>query len=260
MAMQTVYLKGREGIAGNTPVGQLLSAPQTTWWNVLGSQPLPLATDRGAVREPEQGMNKQNSATQFTLSTGDGKNSRDVLKSQGCFTTQSACFEFGFAQPPGRMMLPLNMETEDGPIYVNAKQYHGIIRRRQFRAKAILENKAAKCSKQPYKHYSRHLHAMRRPRGSGGRFLNTKAMMNKERDEAKQPQPSNSQNSEVVHPENGTMNSLRDGKGSGVSGSEATSMDCFLGSSVHSHSGMVMPSKWVAAVAAMDNGCCNLRF
>lgn len=35
-----------------------------------------------------------------------------------------------------RVMLPLNMETEDGTIYVNSKQYHGIIRRRQSRAKA----------------------------------------------------------------------------------------------------------------------------
>ena len=33
-------------------------------------------------------------------------------------------------------MLPLNMETEDGTIFVNSKQYHAIIRRRQSRAKA----------------------------------------------------------------------------------------------------------------------------
>ena len=35
-----------------------------------------------------------------------------------------------------RVMLPLNMETEDGTIFVNSKQYHAIIRRRQSRAKA----------------------------------------------------------------------------------------------------------------------------
>ncbi|KAL7112241.1 hypothetical protein ACP275_05G140100 [Erythranthe tilingii] len=75
---------------------------------------------------------------------------------------------------PQRIVLPLDC-TEGIPIYVNAKQYHAILRRRQIRAKLVAQNKLAK-SKKPYLHESRHRHALKRARGSGGRFLNTKNM------------------------------------------------------------------------------------
>lgn len=83
--------------------------------------------------------------------------------------------------------------AEESPLYVNAKQFHRILKRRMARQKLEETLRLTSKGRKPYLHESRHNHAMRRPRGPGGRFLTADevaAMEAKEPGSAGGPYPS----------------------------------------------------------------------
>lgn len=140
-------------------------------------------TDKRGLRSPSQ----MNNVSQMA-------NQRQIIGSPGLPGAQPMMGHVARpgVPPPGgmghaQMQHPQSPEiatgpVEESPLYVNAKQFHRILKRRVARQKLEEQLRLTSKGRKPYLHESRHNHAMRRPRGPGGRFLTATESAALERD------------------------------------------------------------------------------
>ncbi|XP_002461481.2 nuclear transcription factor Y subunit A-10 [Sorghum bicolor] len=136
----------------------------------------PGAAAMAAAAHPELLLHKYHHG-RFDLSIGQSMMfSTNAIPDHHSYGTASYYPFYGAHALHGRVLLPPAIAADE-PVYVNAKQFNGILRRRLARAKAACRDRRVSGGnrRKPYMHESRHLHALRRARGTGGRFLNTRS-------------------------------------------------------------------------------------
>lgn len=167
--IQAAAMAATAAAAGGTPYGAYMpSDPNLTQSSPRLGPGVNAKKDIHGPRSPQQ-LSQMSAARRLSQVTSPGVPNASMLSHGRPSAVQPPMSQAPSLPPPQSPEMPAG--AEESPLYVNAKQFHRILKRRVARQRLEEALRLTSKGRKPYLHESRHNHAMRRPRGPGGRFL-----------------------------------------------------------------------------------------